>query len=323
MAALRRDFLPARPRAAAARRRLRRLRRRAGAADPGGDALAAGPRRPASLHRRRRGLGGPSVSGRRRAQIEILARRPTPGGHAPHRAGRAGRRASCCAPSSCAASPPPAEVGLAYDILIYTRHLPVAAEFARRLPGQRLVLDHLAKPDIRSGEIRELGARSAARWPRSRHVMAKLSGLVTEADWRAWTPEQMRPYLDVAFDCFGSERLMIGSDWPVCTVAADYARTMQVVMDYLRDRPRGRAGGRARAATRRACGDSTRRRERHEADPEARRAGRPGRVARLQRRRRRRQRPAAAAARPRTSSPSPSSPRARRTSSGRASTPAR
>lgn len=128
------------------------------------------------------------------------------------------------------------QAGLAYDILIHARHLPVAVEFAQRLEGHRLVLDHLAKPDIRHGEIRGW-ERDLRRLAASGHVMAKLSGLVTEADWSTWTPEQIRPYLDVAFDCFGYPRLMIGSDWPVCTVAADYARTMQVVMDYVQDRP--------------------------------------------------------------------------------------
>jgi L-fucono-1,5-lactonase len=129
------------------------------------------------------------------------------------------------------------EAGLAYDILIHARHLPVAVEFAERLEGRRLVLDHLAKPDIRHGERRDWG-RHIRRLARCEHVMAKLSGLVTEASWRAWTPEDLRPYLDVAFECFGFERLMIGSDWPVCTLAADYGRTMRVVTDYLRERPR-------------------------------------------------------------------------------------
>jgi len=128
------------------------------------------------------------------------------------------------------------DLGLAYDILIYPRHLPVAVEFAQRLEGHRLVLDHLGKPDIRGGEIQEW-RRHLRALAGCGHVMAKLSGLVTEADWRAWTPEQMRPYLDVAFECFGYERLMIGSDWPVCTVAADYGGTMRVVSDYLRGRP--------------------------------------------------------------------------------------
>jgi L-fuconolactonase len=128
------------------------------------------------------------------------------------------------------------DLGLAYDILIYPRHLPVAVEFAQRLEGHRLVLDHLGKPDIRGGEIQEW-RRHLRALAGCGHVMAKLSGLVTEADWRAWTPDQMRPYLDAAFECFGYERLMIGSDWPVCTVAADYGRTMRVVSDYLQGRP--------------------------------------------------------------------------------------
>ena len=128
------------------------------------------------------------------------------------------------------------DLGLAYDILIYPRHLPVAVEFAQRLEGHRLVLDHLGKPDIRGGEIQEW-RRHLRALAGCGHVMAKLSGLVTEADWRAWTPDQMRPYLDAAFECFGYERLMIGSDWPVCTVAADYGRTMRVVSDYLGGRP--------------------------------------------------------------------------------------
>ena len=127
------------------------------------------------------------------------------------------------------------EFGLAYDLLLYRRHLAVATELTRRFAGQRFVLDHLAKPDVRRGEIRAWSAdvRKLAACP---NVWCKLSGLVTEADWAAWKPEQLRPYLDVAFDCFGPNRLMIGSDWPVCTVASDYARTMAVVVEYMADR---------------------------------------------------------------------------------------
>jgi L-fuconolactonase len=124
------------------------------------------------------------------------------------------------------------EFDLAFDILIYPRHLAVAAEFVSRFDRQRFVLDHLAKPDIRSGETKawERDLRKLARFA---HVSAKLSGLVTEADWRRWTPGEIRPYIDVAFDCFGAERLMIGSDWPVSTVAANYGRTMSVITDYV------------------------------------------------------------------------------------------
>ena len=130
------------------------------------------------------------------------------------------------------------EYGLAYDILVYSRHLPVAAELAGGFADQRFVLDHLGKPDVRGGEMRvwERDIRKLAACP---NVWGKLSGLVTEADWDHWTPSQLRPYLDVAFDCFGPDRLMAGSDWPVCTVAAGYARTMAVVVDYLADRPTG------------------------------------------------------------------------------------
>ena len=101
------------------------------------------------------------------------------------------------------------------------------------------MLDHLAKPRIRAGDAAEFDgwARDLRQLATHPNACAKLSGLVTEANWSGWTPDEIRPYLDVAFDCFGAERLMIGSDWPVCTVAGDYARTMSVVVDYVADRP--------------------------------------------------------------------------------------
>ncbi len=121
---------------------------------------------------------------------------------------------------------------LAYDILIYTQHLPVAAEFVKHFPRQRFVLDHLAKPPIKSGNIDSWadGIRRLAEFP---NVFCKLSGLVTEADWPGWEPRQIIPFLDVAFEAFGPDRLMIGSDWPVCLVAASYARAVDVVKTYL------------------------------------------------------------------------------------------
>jgi len=124
------------------------------------------------------------------------------------------------------------EFDLTYDILIYPQHLPVAVEFVRHSPRQRFVLDHLAKPLIKSASIHpwEAGIRELAKFP---NVFSKLSGMVTEADWQNWRPEDLKPYLDIALDRFGPERLMIGSDWPVCTVAASYKQTMSVVLDYL------------------------------------------------------------------------------------------
>jgi L-fucono-1,5-lactonase len=124
------------------------------------------------------------------------------------------------------------EFDLAYDILIYTKHLPMAAEFVSRFPRQRFVLDHLAKPPIQSRAVKvwERGVRDLASFP---NVFAKMSGLVTEADWQNWKPGDVWPYLDVAFECFRPSRLMIGSDWPVCTVAASYTEVMDLVKDYL------------------------------------------------------------------------------------------
>jgi L-fuconolactonase len=122
--------------------------------------------------------------------------------------------------------------GLTYDILIYPQHLPVAIEFVQHFPRQRFVLDHLAKPLIKSGALQPWasGIRNLAEFP---NVYCKLSGLITEADWTNWKPVQIKPYLDVALESFGSERLMIGSDWPVCNVAASYSEVMNLVTEYF------------------------------------------------------------------------------------------
>jgi L-fuconolactonase len=128
------------------------------------------------------------------------------------------------------------ELDLAYDILVYPRHLPVALELAQRFPAQRFVLDHLGKPDIRGGALEDW-ARALRALSACPNVWAKLSGLVTEADWSAWRADQIRPCLEVAFECFGPQRLLIGSDWPVCTLAGDYERVMDVVAGFLAGRP--------------------------------------------------------------------------------------
>ncbi len=127
---------------------------------------------------------------------------------------------------------PVEEFDLAYDILINERHLPVAAEFVKRFPRQRFVLDHMAKPPIKSGAIDSWtrGIRELAAFP---NVFCKMSGLVTEADWANWKGDEITPYLDVAFQAFGADRLMIGSDWPVCMVAGSYERVLIVVTSYL------------------------------------------------------------------------------------------
>jgi L-fuconolactonase len=123
-----------------------------------------------------------------------------------------------------------AEAGLAYDLLVLPHQLPAAARAAELLPGLTFVLDHLGKPPVGSGEsepwatrLRDLALRP--------NVYAKLSGLVTEADWRGWTIADLRPFAETALDAFGPARLMVGSDWPVCTLAADYGRVLDTARD--------------------------------------------------------------------------------------------
>lgn len=125
---------------------------------------------------------------------------------------------------------------LAYDLLIYPRQLPAAIRLVESFPDQRFVLDHLAKPLVKEGRIspwRE-DFRRLARYP---NVYCKVSGLVTEAAWNQWKSADFTPYLEVAFEAFGPDRLMIGSDWPVCTVSAEYGAAMRLVTDYLKPLP--------------------------------------------------------------------------------------
>jgi L-fuconolactonase len=123
------------------------------------------------------------------------------------------------------------KAGLTYDILIVERQLPAALALTARLPDQVFVLDHLAKPRIKDRSIEPWATRmrELARRP---NVFCKISGLVTEADWSGWRPEHLRPYLDVAFEAFGTDRVMFGSDWPVCLVAAPYDRVLGVIVEY-------------------------------------------------------------------------------------------
>jgi L-fuconolactonase len=125
-----------------------------------------------------------------------------------------------------------AQFRLTYDILIYPRQLPAAVDLVSRFPQQRFVLDHIAKPEIRDGRFGPWkdGITALAAQP---NVSCKLSGIVTEADWHAWTPSDFTQYLDVVLDRFGPYRLMVGSDWPVCTLAGPYPDVIAVVSDYI------------------------------------------------------------------------------------------
>jgi L-fuconolactonase len=116
--------------------------------------------------------------------------------------------------------------GLAYDLLVRTRELPAAVAVVRELPDARFVLDHLAKPPLVSGDI-SAWTPLVRELARSENVVAKLSGLVTEADWHAWTAATLQPAVDVALQVFGPSRLIFGSDWPVCTLAASYEQVVE------------------------------------------------------------------------------------------------
>jgi L-fuconolactonase len=121
---------------------------------------------------------------------------------------------------------------LAYDILIYPRQLPAAIRLAEKLPEQRFVLDHLGKPFIKAGTLSPWKEQiiELARHP---NVHCKVSGMVTEADWKGWTQEDFKPYLDVSWEAFGEDRLMFGSDWPVCTLSAGYEAVEGIVRTWL------------------------------------------------------------------------------------------
>jgi len=123
------------------------------------------------------------------------------------------------------------EFGLRFDICILEHQLPEILEFVDRHPDQLFVLDHIAKPRIKAGAI-EPWATHFRELAKRERITCKLSGMVTEADWQQWTPEGLRPYMDIALEAFGSERLMYGSDWPVCRVASEYGRWKQVVDDF-------------------------------------------------------------------------------------------
>lgn len=123
------------------------------------------------------------------------------------------------------------DFNLTYDILVYAQQLPAALALVERLPDQHFVVDHAAKPRIRDGEISSWASRMRELASHT-NVWCKVSGLVTEADWGGWSSEIFRPYLDVLFEAFHSDRLMFGSDWPVCGLAASYSQVVELIEDY-------------------------------------------------------------------------------------------
>ncbi len=119
-----------------------------------------------------------------------------------------------------------------YDILIFPDQLKYIPQFVQAFPHQKFVIDHIAKPDIKHQTI--------AGWQKDieaiatfKNVSCKISGMVTEADWQQWKFEDFTPYLDIVVNAFGTDRIMFGSDWPVCLVAADYERMLNIVTKYF------------------------------------------------------------------------------------------
>ncbi len=128
-----------------------------------------------------------------------------------------------------------AQLDFPFDFLVHTRHLPHVVKALEEIPGLRAVIDHIAKPEIKAQKmepwkalIREVAAHQ--------NVHCKFSGMITEADHASWTPDHLRPYIEHVIECFGFERLMYGSDWPVCLLAGSYDRVIGAVETILEPR---------------------------------------------------------------------------------------
>lgn len=125
---------------------------------------------------------------------------------------------------------------LTFDLLVRTRELPAALATVRRHPDVRFVIDHLAKPPIASGNL-SAWKRALEPFGSERNAYCKFSGLVTEASWDRWRVEDLRPVVDFAMAVFGADRLLFGSDWPVCLLAATYDEVLEAAQDCVADRP--------------------------------------------------------------------------------------
>lgn len=124
------------------------------------------------------------------------------------------------------------EKGFTYDILVFTKHLKAVKTFLQKFDNQLFVIDHLAKPYIQKGLIKQW-AKDMKAIAKHENVMCKISGMVTEADWTNWTEADFTPYIDVVFETFGTDRIMYGSDFPVCLVAASYEKQLSIVQNYI------------------------------------------------------------------------------------------
>ena len=123
---------------------------------------------------------------------------------------------------------------LCYDILIFPHQLGATLELVKKFPNQKFVIDHIAKPYIKDGFF-EGWAVMMREIAKHQNVYCKISGMITEADYKTWTPEQVHPYMKLVLESFGASRVMYGSDWPVCLVAGNYSMVKALVTDFITD----------------------------------------------------------------------------------------
>jgi len=168
------------------------------------------------------------------AQLEVLAAYPQLKGFR-HILQGEGDRALMLKPSFKNGISQLKDFGFTYDLLVLTDQLKYTAELVAQFPNQHFVLDHMAKPGIKNREIAEW-QRDLSALATFENVSCKVSGMVTEADWKQWKPADLTPYLDVVFEAFGPNRLMYGSDWPVSLLAANYGQWVELLKEYVSDR---------------------------------------------------------------------------------------
>ena len=126
-----------------------------------------------------------------------------------------------------------ADRGYRYDLLVFAHQLPAAAEMLAQIPNLHVVIDHIAKPDIKSRSDFDTWQQNMAVLAHNAKCYCKLSGMVTEADWLNWHSDDFHPFMQTVLDLFGQDRIMFGSDWPVCLVAADYDQVKSLVLDFI------------------------------------------------------------------------------------------
>jgi L-fuconolactonase len=124
------------------------------------------------------------------------------------------------------------QFGLTYDILVLPQQLPATIQLVNKFPSQKFIVDHMAKPTIKNGKM-VAWKKNMEELAKAQNVFCKASGLVTEADWKNWKNEDFTIYLDVIFNAFGVKRILYGSDWPVCLLAAEYEKQLEILSEYI------------------------------------------------------------------------------------------